>query len=452
MGQLAHSLAVREKGSFPSQTEVNPRNHEQAKAITLRRGKQVKTTADFEKNNEEEKVETISQEEQPLSDVVQPLAILGTTSKASPQSVIAATPLPKPVVQPVKPYVPPIPFPQRLKKNMLDEKYFKFLEMFKKLEINISFADALEQMPNYAKFMKDIISKKRKFSDHEKIQLTEECNAILQRKLPLKQKDRGSFKIPCIIGTNFFEKALCDLGSSINLLPLSVAKNIGIGEIKPTTISLQMADRSIAYPEGIIEDVLVKVDKLIFPADFLVLDMEEDYETQLILGRPFLITARTLIDVEQGVLTLRIGEEKATFKVFEAGKFPRETEDCFRIDLVETAISEKFRVEKPSDPMESALVHAATSEDENQLLVECALYLDAFKSVTKSGRLEFEDLGSVPSKSLPSIIAAPTLNLKPLPSHLKYAFLGAAETLPVIISAYLSEVEEEKTIESVKKA
>nr|XP_008349476.2 uncharacterized protein LOC103412721 [Malus domestica] len=156
-------------------------------------------------------------------------------------------------------------------------------------------------MPNYAKFMKDIISKKRKFGDHEKIQLTEECSAILQRKLPLKQKDRGSFKIPCIIGTNLFEKALCDLGSSINLLPLSVAKTIGIGEIKPTTVSLQMADRSIAYPEGIIEDVLVKVDKLIFPADFLVLDMEEDYETQLILGRPFLITARTLIDVEQGV-------------------------------------------------------------------------------------------------------------------------------------------------------
>ncbi|CAN6542794.1 unnamed protein product [Malus baccata var. baccata] len=334
---------------------------------------------------------------------------------------------------------------------MLDEKYFKFLEMFKKLEINISFADALEQMPNYAKFMKDIISKKRKFGDHEKIQLTEECSAILQRKLPLKQKDRGSFKIPCIIGTNLFEKALCDLGSSINLLPLSIAKTIGIGEIKPTTVSLQMADRSIAYLEGIIEDVLVKVDKLIFPADFLVLDMEEDYETRLILGRPFLITARTLIDVEQGVLTLRIGEEKATFKVFEAGKFPREAEDCCHIDLVETAISEKFRVEKPSDPMEAALVHAATSEDENQLLAECALYLDAFKSVTKSGRLEFEDLGSVPSKSLPSIIAAPTLNLKPLPSHLKYAFLGAAETLTVIISAYLSEVEEEKLLRVLRR-
>ncbi|KAL6281817.1 hypothetical protein ACE6H2_012746 [Prunus campanulata] len=355
MGQLAQSLAVREKGSFPSQTEVNPRNHEQAKAITLRNGKQVKTRVDLGQNNEEEEVKETAQEQQPLSAVLQPTAPTRTTSDTSPKSAIAVVPLARPVVPPVKPYVPPIPFPQRLKKKKLDEKYFKFLEMFKKLEINIPFADALEQMPNYAKFMKDIISKKRKFGDHEKIQLTEECSAILQRKLPLKQKDRGSFKIPCIIGTNLFEKALCDLGSSINLLPLSVAKNIGIGEIKPTTVSLQMADRSIAYPEGIIEDVLVKVDKLIFPADFLVLDMEEDYETQLILGRPFLITARTLIDVEQGVLTVRIGEEAATFKVFEAGKFPREAEDCFRVDLVDTAISEKFRVEKPTDPMEAAL-------------------------------------------------------------------------------------------------
>ncbi|KAB2617031.1 hypothetical protein D8674_012900 [Pyrus ussuriensis x Pyrus communis] len=235
-----------------------------------------------------------------LEDVIaQLVTIPRTTSKASSQSVIAATLLPKSVVPPVKPYVPPIHFPQWLKKNKLDEKYFKFLEMFKKLEINIPFVDALEQMPNNAKFMKDIISKKRKFDDHEKIQLTEECSAILQRKLPLKQKDRG--------------------------------------------------------------------------------------------------------------------------------------------------------IEKPSEPMEAALVHAATLEDENQLLVECALYLDAFKSVAKSGLLEFEDLGLAPLKSQPSIIAALAVNLKPLPSHLKYAYLGAFETLPVIISANLSEVEEEKLLRVLRR-
>ncbi|BFG24792.1 hypothetical protein CerSpe_110660 [Prunus speciosa] len=256
-------------------------------AITLREGKQVNTAVILQK-------EKLEKEEE--------------AEKSQEEENYAAMPSPSP---PLKPYVPPIPFPQRLKKNKIDGQSSDFLETFKKVQINIPFAAALEQMPSYATFMKDILSKKRKFGDHEKIQLTEECSAILQRKLPPKKKDRGSFKIPCTIGNNFFEKALCDLGSSINLLPLSVAKKIGIGEIKPTTVSLQMADRSITYPDGIIEDVLVKVDTLIFPADFLVLDMEEDSDTQLILGRPFLITGRTLIDVEEGLITVRVGDEKA---------------------------------------------------------------------------------------------------------------------------------------------
>ncbi|XP_068332921.1 uncharacterized protein [Pyrus communis] len=256
---------------------------EQAKAITLRNGKQVKIAADLGPNIEEEEVQEIAQEQQPLSTILQPSAITGPIADTSSKSAIAVMPLPMPFVHTVKLHVPLIPFPLWLKKNKLDEKYFKFLEMFKKLEINIPFADTQEQMPNYAKFMMDIISKKRKFNDHEMIQLTKEYSVIFQRKLSLKQKDRE--------------------GSSINLLPLSVAKNIGIGEIEPTIVSLKMADRSIAYQEGIIKDVLVKVDKLFFPANFLVLDMEEDFETQLILGRPFLITARTLIDVEQRSLT-----------------------------------------------------------------------------------------------------------------------------------------------------
>ncbi|KAI5343032.1 hypothetical protein L3X38_010908 [Prunus dulcis] len=113
-----------------------------------------------------------------------------TTEKSQEEE--NSIPIPSPQL---KPYVPQIPFPQRLRKNKVDGQFAKFLEMFRKLHINIPFAEALEQMPSYAKFMKDILSKKRKFGEHEKIQLTEECSAILQRKLPPKQKDRGSFKI-----------------------------------------------------------------------------------------------------------------------------------------------------------------------------------------------------------------------------------------------------------------
>ncbi|XP_024021582.1 uncharacterized protein LOC112091651 [Morus notabilis] len=158
----------------------------------------------------------------------------------------------------------------------LDKQFSKFLDVFKKLHINIPFADALEQMPSYVKFMKEILSNKRKLEEYETVALTEECSAILQKKLPTKLKDPGSFTIPCTIGNSFFDKALCDLRASINLMALSVYRKLGLGEAKPTTISLQLADRSIKYPRGIIEDVLVKVDKFIFPADFIVLDIEED--------------------------------------------------------------------------------------------------------------------------------------------------------------------------------
>ena len=191
--------------------------------------------------------------------------------------------------------------------------------------INIPLIEASEQMPKYAKFLKDIISKKRKLEEHETVILTKESSAILQKKLPPKLKDPGSFTIPCTVGKSYFDRALCDLGASINLMPFSVFRKLGLGEVKPTTISLQLADRSIKYPRGVIEDILVKVDKFIFPANFIVLDMDEDEEIPLILGRPFLAPGRTLIDVQQGKLVLRVGEDEVTFDVFKPMKFPSET-------------------------------------------------------------------------------------------------------------------------------
>ena len=116
----------------------------------------------------------------------------------------------------------PILNPQHLKKSKLDRQFTKFPEVFKKLHINILFTDALEQIPSYVKFMKEILSKKRRLPDFETVNLHEECSSILQRKLPQKLKDPGSFTIPCTIGNSIFEKALCDLGVSINFMPLSL--------------------------------------------------------------------------------------------------------------------------------------------------------------------------------------------------------------------------------------
>ncbi|CAA0841015.1 Unknown protein, partial [Striga hermonthica] len=128
-------------------------------------------------------------------------------------------------------------------------------------------------------------------------------------------KDPGSFTVPCTIGNIFFSKALCDLGSSINLMPLSIFRKLGLGEVKPSTVILQLADRSVTYPKGIVEDVLVKIDKFIFPVDFVVLDMEEDNEVPLILERPFLAAEDALIDVKKGELTLRVNDEHVLFSI-----------------------------------------------------------------------------------------------------------------------------------------
>ncbi|KAJ7976253.1 DNA-directed DNA polymerase [Quillaja saponaria] len=167
---------------------------------------------------------------------------------------------------------PPLLFPQRFQKPKLDIQFKKFLEVLKKLHINIPFSKALEQMPTYVKFMKDILSKKQRIEYNETV------------------------------------KTLCDLGASINLMHYSIFHKLGLkkGKIKLTKVTLQFAYRSQTYPRGIIEDVLVKVDKLIFPADFLILDMEEDKEIRIILGRLFIATSRTLIDVQKGELTMRV--------------------------------------------------------------------------------------------------------------------------------------------------
>ncbi|XP_062112795.1 uncharacterized protein LOC133823956 [Humulus lupulus] len=151
--------------------------------------------------------------------------------------------------------------------------------------------------------------------DYEMVALTEDCSAILQRKLPQKLMDARSFTILCTIGNFECKHALCDLGASINLMPLPVFRRLGLGEAKPTTVTLQLADRSLAHPRGIIEDVLVKVDKFIFPVDFIVLDMEEDTNEPIILGRPFLATGMALIDVQKGELKFRVQKGELKFRV-----------------------------------------------------------------------------------------------------------------------------------------
>ncbi|XP_016167754.1 uncharacterized protein LOC107610172 [Arachis ipaensis] len=185
-----------------------------------------------------------------------------------------------------------------------------------KLEINFSLAEALEQIPLYAKFLKELINKKRSWNEKETVILTQECSAVIQRGLPPKLKDPESFILSCTIGNRTLDKALCDLGASINLMPLSLMKKLAIEEVKPTRMSLQMADKSLKIPNGVMENVLVKIGDFIFLANFIILDMEEEGHSSIILGQPFLATARAIIDVEKREMTLRVHDEKMIINVF----------------------------------------------------------------------------------------------------------------------------------------
>ena len=250
-------------------------------AIQLRSGKDLssnkktegKEETEVEKEKTEEKEEKNSQLEQ----------LKGSNDQKKKEGVPA--------------YTPTVPFPQRLQKSRREEQFSKFLDIFKKIKINIPFAEVISQMPLYAKFLNEVLSKKRKIAEEGIVNLTATCSAIIQQKLPAKMKDPGSFTIPCSIGKYEFKKALCDSGASINLMPLSVVQRLSLGELTPTTITLQMADRSMAQPKGILEDVLVKVGKFVFPVDFVVMKMEEDTQVPLLLRRPFLATGAALIDV-----------------------------------------------------------------------------------------------------------------------------------------------------------
>ena len=160
-------------------------------------------------------------------------------------------------------------------------------------------------------------------------------------------------------------------------MPLSVFRKLGLGVVTPTTVSLQLSNRSIKYPHGVIEDVFVKVDKVYLSAYFIILDMEKDREIPLNLERPFLAMGKTIIDVQQGKLTIRVQDEEITLKVFEAMKYPMDNEDCFSIDIVEKLTMETFREGHPMLSLEACIIHFDTNTKKDHEKSECVNYLEA---------------------------------------------------------------------------
>ncbi|XP_015947228.1 uncharacterized protein LOC107472193 [Arachis duranensis] len=296
IGQLSkHTVAERAPNALSSDTIPNPK--EECKAIQLRSGRT------FENDKEANKWPAENEEAKSKEEVT-------TKEKYQKES-------------------------KRFNMGLKDQQFPKFLEVFKKLGINIPLAEALEKMPLYAKFLKELINKKRSWNEKETVILTQECSVVIQRGLPPKLIDPGSFIISCTIGNMTLEKALSDLGSIINFMPLSLMKRLTIEEVKPTKMSLQMVDRSLNIPNRVVENLLVRIGEFIFPADFVILDMEEEGHSSIILGRPFLAIARAIINVEKGEMTLMVHDEKMIINVFKAMQYSLEKEKHMRVEMIQ---------------------------------------------------------------------------------------------------------------------
>ena len=247
---------IQEKGKFPSQKQPNPSGlHEESSSsdsnsklnvvkaiITLRSGKELTKPSLKAIDPEHEAIDT------ELGEVV--------------------------IKQTVEEYKPSPPFPQSLKTKKKAINQAEILEVLRQVKVNIPLLDMIKQVLTYAKFLKDLCTIKKGLNIDKKGFLTEQVNAIIRCKTPVKYKDPGCPTISVNIGGICVEKALLDLEASVNLLPYSMYKQFGLGELKPTSITLSLADRSIKIPKGTVEDVLIQVDKFYYPVDFVVLDTE----------------------------------------------------------------------------------------------------------------------------------------------------------------------------------
>ncbi|GJV53023.1 hypothetical protein Tco_1448764 [Tanacetum coccineum] len=274
-------------------------------------------------------------------------------------------------------------------------------------------------MTKYAKFMKDLLLKKGKGSETSKIILNEQCSVVILKKVPHKEKDPGGFTIPCVIGQSGITKALADLGASISLMPYSMFVRLNLGDLKPTRMCIKLANKTTQFPKGIAENIVVKINKFVFPVDFVILDMEEDHRIPIILGRSFLATTHAMIDVFNKKISFKVEDEIITFDLEKSMKFPPSNEDtCHAVDIIDLFVVCNMKEILPQvhdNSIEPILyqLHETHEDDDNPTLFT---------------------VNSIDDEK-------PTPKLKELPSHLEYAFLDSNRELPVIISSLLSDQE-----------
>nr|GEU48826.1 reverse transcriptase domain-containing protein [Tanacetum cinerariifolium] len=343
-------------------------------------------------------------------------------------------------------------------RDKADDQREKFFQIFKDLNFNISFVDALILMLKFGPSIKSLLTNKDKLRDLARNPLNEHCSTVLLKKFPEKLGDPGKFLIPCDFPRKAECLALADLGASINLMPFSVWNKLSLPAFTPTCMTLELTDRLISRLVGIAEDVYVKVGSFYFSDDFVVVDFDADPRVPLILRRSFLKIGRALIDVFKGELTLRIGKEAITFNLDQTSRYSANYNEMTakRIDVIDMAcedysqevlgFSDVIANGNPTpyyDPIVSTTspeVVAFLAIDDNPTSPEVdQSYLD--RNYMPEVRKELKIYEAKSDKS--SIDEPLEVELKDLPPHIEYAFLEGDDKLPIIIAKDLSM--EEKT-------
>ncbi|XP_076907342.1 uncharacterized protein LOC143563753 [Bidens hawaiensis] len=435
-------------GTLPRNTEQNPKGF--AEAVITRSGARARDEPVIQEVTTEGVVDqpAVDGEEQVDEEILMESLPAKVHQRRSPASTAQAEKQAKP---PLRVYKPKFPYPGRLQMDRDKEQNAKFLELLKQLHLNVPFLEVLTQMPKYAKFLKDILTNKQKLAEVSYVPLSAGFSAILQSKLPEKMADPGSFMILCILVDDTVSHALADLRASINLMSYSVFSRLGLGEPRPTRMmSIQLADQSVKYPCGIVENMLVRIGKFFFLVDFVILDMNKDDSVLLILGRPFLATTQALIDVRDGKLVLRVGDENVTFDVRQSLKHPKSADDSlYFIDMIMTHLREFFNDICGGSTLDTQILDREIPEVEMVAITEQPSYADAESSSLDSDIST--EIVRVDPKDRPSVKSPPSsLELKDLPTHLECAFLDEERKLPVIIASALTEGEMMKLLKVLR--
>ncbi|GJV64774.1 reverse transcriptase domain-containing protein [Tanacetum coccineum] len=325
-----NSASTSNSGTLPSQTVTNPR--QQINAITTRSGKTLEEPSTPLVPTPVVSIPSKEPEQNPetSTEKVQNPNLENTAHVPPPEeeeSIFMEIPKPKAKktvnveiqdLNSPRPnsYQSKLPYPERMKVRENDKpsaQHSRFLKMFKQLRLEIGLKDALVEMPKFNKWLSSLLRNKEKLEEIAITTVNAECSAIIMNKVPEKLEDPGKFLIPCALQELDRTSALADSGASINLLPHSIYKKLGLEALTPTRMTLELANRSITHPMGIAEDVVVRVDGFTFLADFVVVNFEPDPRVPIILGRPFLRTAKALIDLYEETLTLRVGKEELVY-------------------------------------------------------------------------------------------------------------------------------------------